>query len=147
MKYKAVVVILVIGVGVVLYGLLKPTSQVEKKGRYIPQNIMHAVWPTNKAKSDISPKGSHDSYSQAHQSDPKEVKGSSLVGSAAEHVEREALFATRREKIEARKQYQKERYEWRRRLNKVLQQAKKDGDYSKYNMIKEMEPDKELFLK
>ncbi len=47
-----------------------------------------------------------------------------------------------KQQIQERNRYRKARVKWRKSLNAAYKEAKKSGDYSKYELIKSLEPGK-----
>jgi hypothetical protein len=142
---KIVFGILIVGVGVVWYGLL-PTSKI----KYTDTKQNSSIGVVSEKKIVTSQKKVSTSDKVMKSVSSKDMKTQKPVLEKSTSVQsdaRKVSLMRAKERREARRRYQHERHQWRRKLNEALQQAKKDGDYSAYNMLKEMEPDKELFLK
>jgi hypothetical protein len=137
-----------VAAGVASYFLLRPPA--------IEQNEKKEISKTAVVKKTIteSPMAQSQNVRKTEEkSEPQHDTTSSLQPSLKPTAEtthitnRDDSIQKAQARMEARMRYLEERRKWRRALNEALLEAKKTGDYSKYDLVKEMEPDKESFLK
>jgi len=143
LRFYTITAIVLIGVGSIFYSMLPGTEKqpIVKSTGIGTKGMVQIDMREAKITPGVDSRGMSEQIIST-----KRKRTDSVLISKIHKPDRKAVQRRSQKILAARRAYQAERHKWRRALNEAYQKAKKTGDYSEYDQLKEMEPSKSFFL-